>query len=78
MENELRVFRICRTVDCKKHNALAEHAEPCFTIESEHPSGYTIAICNSRAKAAGMTGHISPQSTRSANAKRQSGATRRQ
>lgn len=54
MDNFLDV--IIRRVSCKKHNA--DLGDLCFGLVG--PTGFHGAVCNSRAKAGGFVGKISP------------------
>lgn len=45
---------------CKKHQA--RKGESCWLYLSAVTNTYVRAVCNQRARAAGMTAHISPKS----------------
>jgi len=59
----LHIGNILSRVDCPKHKAIEGAA--CYYLHSDHhPSGFHIAICNSRAVRAGYNGRVSDKALR--------------
>lgn len=61
MSNDVTYFipKVVLTSTCSKHNAI--HGEACYVIHSSSRNRAYPAICDSRARASGMNGVISPE-----------------
>lgn len=69
----MKIYHVIQETSCSKHDAWS--GEPCWSLPAGHGRGETIAVCNDRARRAGMTGYISKHAMRVAPSDRKLQAT---